>query len=152
MSGPVSEIGFLYVSVSTLHLPQQGGEVDAIVDWSQRRNADLDVTGALVFTERNFAQYLEGPAEAVDDLMRSIGRDPRHRDIRPIFRRQQPQRLFDTWALAYAGPSTFVAGHVLSVVEAGEGPASQKAADRLVAILRQFVQAQLIEQRRNHTG
>ncbi len=146
------EIGLIYVSVSALRLPAEAGEVDAIVDWSQRRNAGLDVTGALVFTERRFAQYLEGPVQGVDELMASIGRDPRHRNVDVIFRRPLARRRFATWALAYAGPSTFVAGHVLAVADAPSEAARSKYADRLIETMSQFVQAQLAEQRRKQGG
>jgi hypothetical protein len=142
------EIGLLYLSVSTLRLPAQAGEVDAIVDWSHRRNRELDVTGALVFTERRFAQYLEGPEVHVDALMASIARDPRHRSIDLVARKPLAARRFATWAMAYAGPSTFVAGHVLAIADAPSQPARAKYADRLIDMMGQFVQAQLIEQRR----
>ncbi len=146
------EIGLIYVSVSALRLPAQAGEVDAIVDWSQRRNRDLDVTGALVFTEKRFAQYLEGPADGVDALMESIRRDPRHRNVDVVFRRTILRRHFATWALAYAGPSTFVASHVLAVADAPSEAARNKYADRLIETMSQFVEAQLAEQRRKQGG
>jgi hypothetical protein len=146
------EIGLIYVSISTLRLPSQAGEVDAIVDWSRRRNAELGVTGALAFTEKRFAQYLEGPADSVDTLMESISRDPRHRAVDLVFRRPVVRRHFATWALAYAGPSTFVAGHVLAVANAPSDAARNKFADRLIDTMSQFVEAQLAEQRRNQRG
>jgi hypothetical protein len=142
------DMELLYVSRSKLRLPQEEAEVDAIVDWSRGRNAEFDVTGALIFTETHFAQFLEGPEAGVDALMASIARDPRHTDLQIMFRRPTDERRFPTWSLAYAGPSTFVAGHVLSVGEAGATPAGLKAADRLVSVMRQFVAAQLKEQER----
>jgi hypothetical protein len=142
------EIGLIYVSISALRLPAQAAEVDAIVDWSQTRNRQLGVTGALVFTERRFAQYIEGPAAAVDELMLSIARDQRHRDLDIIFKKPIVHRRFGTWALAYAGPSTFVAGHVLAVADAATPVARAKFADRLIETMGQFVDAQLIEERR----
>ena len=152
MDGAIGgEIGLIYVSVSTLRLPSQADEVDAIVDWSQRRNRELGVTGALVFTEKRFAQYLEGPGESVDAVMESISRDSRHRELDLVFRRPIMRRHFATWALAYAGPSTFVAGHVSAVASASTD-AARKYADRLIETMSQFVEAQLIEQRRNQRG
>ena len=153
MDGAVGgEIGLIYVSVSTLRLPLEAGEVDAIVDWSQRHNREVGVTGALVFTEKRFAQYLEGPAGSIDPLMKSILKDPRHRNVDVVFRRPITQRHFGTWAMAYAGPSTFVAGHVLSLADARGENARNKYADRLIELMSQFVEAQLIEQRRNQHG
>ncbi len=146
------EVALIYVSVSTLKLPGEAGEVDAIVDWSLGRNRAQGVTGALVFTEKRFAQYLEGPAESVDALMDSIARDPRHRELDVVFRRPLDQRRFPTWGLAYAGPSTFVSGHVLTLAETQGEAARLKFADRLIEMMQQFVQAQLAEQRRKQGG
>ncbi len=145
-----SEVALIYVSVSRIKLPGEAAEVDRIVQWSQERNRDLDVTGALVFTEKRFAQYLEGPAAHVEALMQSIGRDTRHRDLQIVLRRPIEERRFPTWAMAYAGPSTFVAGHVLALAEASSEPARVKSAERLVELMQQFVQAQLAERRRIH--
>ncbi len=148
----VSEVALIYVSVSTLRLPREAEEVDRIVDWSLGRNAELGVTGALIFTEKRFAQYLEGPAAGVDALMASIAGDPRHRALDVVFRRPIEERRFATWALAYAGPSTFVSGHVLTLAEAKGEAARLKHADRLTDVMQQFVQAQLAEQRRQRGG
>jgi hypothetical protein len=126
--------------------------VDAIIAASLSRNPRLGVTGALVFTEKQFAQYLEGPADGVAALMDSIRRDPRHADVDVVFDKPLAARRFPTWAMAYAGPSTFVAGHVLSLAEAGSASRRAKAADRLISLMRQFVEAQLIEQRRKSSG
>ena len=143
------DTSLLYVSRSLLRLPEQAGAVDAIVATSRSRNQALDVTGALVFTEKQFAQYLEGPADAVRELMASIEADSRHGDLRVIFDKPLVSRRFPAWALAYAGPSTFVAGHVLTVAEATTSSREAKAAERLIELMRQFVEAQLIEQRRS---
>lgn len=139
----------LYVSRSNLQLPRQRPEVDAIVAESQARNATMRVTGALVFTERLFAHYLEGSDEVLDILMESIGRDPRHRDVAIVYREAIPARRFATWELAYAGPSTFVAGNVWPLMDPGPAAAQRKAAERLIKLMGQFVEAHLIEQRRN---
>lgn len=139
----------LYVSRSNLQLPRQRPEVDAIVAESQARNATMGVTGALVFTERLFAQYLEGSDEALDSLMDRIGRDPRHREVEIVHRAAIPTRRFETWELAYAGPSTFVAGNVWPLTDGVPAAARRKAAERLIKLMGQFVDAHLIEQRRN---
>ncbi len=146
------EISLLYVSRSTLRLPDEAGAVDAIVATSLSRNPGWGVTGALVFTEKQFAQYLEGPGEGVHGLMESIRRDPRHADIRLIFDKPLIGRRFPTWSMAYAGPSTFVAGHVATLAEADTPGRQTKAAERLISLMRQFVEAQLIEQRRKDAG
>lgn len=146
------EISLLYVSRSEVRLPNEAGAVDAIVATSMSRNPGLGVTGALVFTERQFAQYLEGPEASVRELMESIRRDCRHSDLHMIFDKPLQGRRFPTWAMAYAGPSTFVAGHVLTLGEADTPGRQTKAAERLISLMRQFVEAQLIERRREGSG
>ena len=143
----------LYVSRSMLELPRQAAEVDAIVRVAQSRNRSLGVTGALVFTQRHWAQNLEGPEEAVEALMDSIRRDSRHADVDEVYRETIPDRRFPTWAMAYAGPSTFVAGNVLPLTDPLPAAGKRKASERLITLMRQFVEASLIEeQRRNSTG
>jgi hypothetical protein len=146
------DVSLLYVSRSALRLPDEAGGVDAIVATSLSRNPGLGVTGALVFTEKQFAQYLEGPEEGVRTLMESIRRDPRHSDIKMIFDKPLQGRRFPTWTMAYAGPSTFVAGHVLTLAEAETPGRQTKAAERLISLMRQFVEAQLIELQRKGSG
>ena len=143
----------LYVSRSTLELPRQAQEIENIVQLSRSRNASIDVTGALVFTERNWAQNIEGPDAAIDSLMESIRRDRRHTDVDVVYRETIADRRFGTWAMAYAGPSTFVAGNVLPLTDPLPPAGKRKASERLITLMRQFVEASLIEeQRRNSTG
>lgn len=138
----------LYVSSAELKPGEAEAEVDAIVAVSLLRNSGLGVTGALVYTQRNFAQYLEGPPDALTVLMDSIRRDSRHRDVDIVYRDEGEDRRFPAWAMAYAGPSTFVAAHVRSLVDTAASPGLRKASDRLIQLMRQFVEAQLIEERR----
>ena len=143
----------LYVSRSTLELPRQAQQIEAIVQVSRSRNAGIDVTGALVFTERHWAQNIEGPEAAIDELMESIRRDRRNTDVDVVYREPIADRRFATWAMAYAGPSTFVAGNVLPLTDPLPAAGKRKASERLITLMRQFVEASLIEeQRRNSTG
>jgi hypothetical protein len=105
------EESLLYVSLSLLASPEADG-FKAIVVTSQSRNATLNITGFLVFTGSRFAQYLEGETTALDALMQSINRDPRHKNVVVIYRKPIQRRNFESWSLAYAGVSTYVAGYV----------------------------------------
>ena len=142
----------LYVSRSTLELPRQANEVDAIVEVARSRNHRLGVTGALVFTERNWAQNLEGSEAAVEELMDSIRSDRRHTEVEVVYRENIPARRFPTWAMAYAGPSTFVAGNVLPLTDPLAPPARRKASERLILLMRQFAEAKLIEEQRRNSS
>lgn len=80
-----------------------GPEPRRILDVAVQRNAAEDVTGLLCFSGDHFAQVLEGPAHALDGLMRSIRADPRHRLLRewPARSVSAGQRWFPTWSMGY---------------------------------------------------
>src|SRR4051812_29092633 len=94
---------WLYASRSVLPNPELRSSVSDIVAWSRRRNPELMVTGALIFTGSFFAQYIEGPVAGIRHLMEAISRDDRHTDIRTISTGSITQRRFADWSLAYAG-------------------------------------------------
>ncbi len=96
---------WFYISTSRLAEDESDELVADIVRDSIPRNRKLDVTGALLFTGRHFAQYLEGPAHSVGMLQRIILDDLRHEDIRSIAEGAYPRRKFVTWSLAYATPA-----------------------------------------------
>lgn len=109
----------------------------AIVARARVRNAALDVTGTLMATENHFAQMLEGPRDAIDSLMRSIGRDPRHRDLVVVQDASCANRRFARWSLAYHGTSSYFEGFIRPLV----APAAPLRADvdRLVDLLVRLV-------------
>jgi hypothetical protein len=89
-----------------------------IVAVALSRNADLGVTGALVSTTDYFAQILEGPAAAIAELMDSIHHDSRHTDVTVLREAPIQRRRFADWSMAYAGPSTYVAGQIAPLIGA----------------------------------
>ena len=110
-------LSLIYVSRSRLDLPAQAGEVDRIVTGSTERNAGLRVRGALIFTERHFAQILEGPDAAIAALMESITRDWRHDRVTVIEKRPVDCYHFPDWSLAYWGDASYMDGHVARIME-----------------------------------
>lgn len=66
---------------------------------AEPNNLRRNITGALLFTERYFLQYLEGEAAVVDALYASICRDKRHTNVRLLLRKSIQQRDFSRWSL-----------------------------------------------------
>ncbi len=126
----------LYVSRKTTPWPDDGPDVEAITEVARSRNADLDVTGALISTERHFAQILEGPAAAVDEVMVSILRDPRHSALKVLEEVERPRRWFAKWSLAYAGHASYVGLRVAPLVAQAEPDPGM--VERLVKLIRTF--------------
>ncbi|MBU1309257.1 MAG: BLUF domain-containing protein [Gammaproteobacteria bacterium] len=66
---------------------------------AEHNNHRRNITGALLFTEHYFLQYLEGEAAIVDALYASICRDKRHTNARLLLRKPITQRDFSRWSL-----------------------------------------------------
>lgn len=68
---------------------------------SARRNNDIyKVTGCLITYKDMFFQYLEGPKRSVLDLYEILLNDPRHYDVKLLWKGLTLNRLFEDWSLA----------------------------------------------------
>ncbi len=132
-------ITLLYVSISKLSELDGADEVARIVAGSTIKNAELNVTGALVFTSGHFAQALEGPAQAVDGLMEVIRADVRHTTVTIVDRRPIDRRRFGGWWMAYSGRSTYVAALVSRLHQSVEEPHRQRLVAQIYDMMRGFV-------------
>lgn len=106
-----------YVSQSLLHGPDAVAQVQDIIDRSTLWNASMGVTGALAFTERHFAQCIEGGEDTIRALMVRIENDPRHANVTIRRARREKGRRFERWSMAYWGPEIFVEPHILPLIE-----------------------------------
>jgi len=130
----------LYVSRSRLDPNLAEAEVSAIVALARSRNASLDVSGALAFAQASFAQVLEGPEAAVDELMASIRADERHERTRIIDISHIERRRFQGWNMAYSGPSFYVNRHIKPLLAHVIDSQNQALlSERLVGLLYEFV-------------
>lgn len=77
--------------------------VDNILAKARDRNALVDVTGALLFTEGRFVQVLEGEREKVREIFERIGNDPRHADVEILSAQYSDRRRFKEWSMAFVG-------------------------------------------------
>jgi hypothetical protein len=82
------------------------GAITSILSASQRNNARVDVTGALMFNAGCFAQVLEGPRGAVEDVFERIQQDERHGDVSLLTFEPAPQRTFANWSMGFVGASS----------------------------------------------
>ena len=93
----------VYVSAASHDLTD--GELAAILDVSRRNNAARGITGALAYHDRAFVQVLEGPEAAVEALLVTIARDPRHTGITVFDRARVDERAFDAWSMGWVRAS-----------------------------------------------
>ena len=127
----------LYVSRNLIHYPDTDGDIEKLVAVSRSRNKSLDLTGALISTEGNFAQILEGPSSSVTQVMESILRDPRHTDIVIVSDHAQSQRRFANWAMAYSGRAAYVQ-QLLKPLTSPPDETTEALERRLIQFMQEF--------------
>lgn len=127
--------GILYISESCLSGQTVVNDVAKLIDASRRKNAAMDITGALVFTGERFAQYIEGPVLAIASLLTCLECDERHRQMVVHFDHRYQERKFMGWSLAYHGPSLYIARHVEGIVSSS-GHAREQHVNRMLRLLK----------------
>jgi hypothetical protein len=66
---------------------------------AEKNNQKLNITGALLFNERYFLQYIEGEVNSVNTLYTAICSDTRHSNVRLLLRKGIEKRDFSRWSL-----------------------------------------------------
>lgn len=79
--------------------------ITAILAASRINNARVGVTGALMFNAGCFAQVLEGPQAAVENVFERIQQDERHGDVSLLAFQPVEARAFEAWSMGFVGSS-----------------------------------------------
>lgn len=93
-------------------------DLDALLDWSRRYNAEHGLTGLLLYSDERFVQVLEGSETAVRTLFTRIQQDTRHTQVVTLSEGPGPQRWFAEWNMALGHVETLELNHVLGTMEA----------------------------------
>ncbi|MEG3178675.1 BLUF domain-containing protein [Sphingomonas sp. RB3P16] len=110
------ERSLLYVSRHALSMMDWEATVTEIVSAAVIENESVGISGSLVCTHDHFAQLLEGPGVALDELMNRIERDQRHTDITVLRVEAISRRRLPHWSLAYSGPSLYVERQIAPLI------------------------------------
>ena len=107
-------------------------QIEQILLVSRRDNEAAEITGALLFSDTNFSQVLEGPRAAVERLYgETLHHDRRHKDLLLLLSETLAARQFPEWSMAYIGPNQWAK-------EAAGPPSLEPAgARRLLILMRQ---------------
>ncbi|MEM9401174.1 MAG: BLUF domain-containing protein [Pseudomonadota bacterium] len=97
MNPPDSLFALSYVSQSTIPGVSIHHEPQDIEQTAVRRNAQLNITGKLIYRLGHFMQRLEGPQQALEDTMDRITTDRRHRNVNMIAWEPIEARVFADW-------------------------------------------------------
>lgn len=79
---------------SRLNRTLDPSQLAGLVERASLRNAQLHVTGILLFDGDHFLQVLEGPLASVNAVYERIGKDPRHGNVVELLRDFAPRRRF----------------------------------------------------------
>jgi hypothetical protein len=90
--------------VRCLYASQATGKIDAklldsILDKSRKNNLPRGITGMLCVAGSSFIQVIEGGRDPVCELLKSIFRDDRHRDVRILTYEEISERRFQSWTM-----------------------------------------------------
>ncbi|BEP93562.1 BLUF domain-containing protein [Acidovorax sp. sif1233] len=88
--------------VSTLAPDQPTSVVAEVAGRARLVNAQLDITGLLIFDGQRFCQQLEGPQKAVLKLIERIRNDPRHINVEVLHNGPLAARRFQQFSLAFS--------------------------------------------------
>jgi Sensors of blue-light using FAD len=78
-------------------------DIQLILEQSRRNNKSQRITGHLQCRGGYFFQVLEGSKEASDELLEKLHGDPRHADLRVLYREPMTRRNFANWSMGF-GP------------------------------------------------
>lgn len=98
-------IRIIYISRTTLPTVETTSDIDPtiarILAKSRSNNRKNGLVGVLYFGDGCFFQCLEGEENAVDALYEKLLKDPRHKDLKLVSRKQITSLSFIDWAMKY---------------------------------------------------
>lgn len=92
----------IYISSATGALTENA--LLEILSESQKRNAQRNITGLLLFADGNIIQVIEGPEAAAKNLYERITMDPRHRGVTLMSSRPIQKRDFPEYKMGFKRP------------------------------------------------
>lgn len=122
----MSDVPLRRVTYVSRALTTSREDLDAILAAARRNNAAMRVTGAMMLTNKHFAQVLEGPPDAVEEIFERIQMDDRHTAVAVLEVTDVTARAFDAWTMAFVEDSADIEATI----------ADPDAAPRLVTRLR----------------
>lgn len=89
----------VYFSSSTWLFQEE--DLATILQQSRHNNAELGITGILLYVRGSIIQVLEGEKQTVEALYKRIEQDTRHTNVSIGLSRPIRQRLFANWSMGY---------------------------------------------------
>jgi hypothetical protein len=90
----------IYRSHSRIGATERKQQLGQIFSVARSANKKVSVTGALLITDDQFVQTLEGPEPVVRELYTKISKDRRHEHVEVLESGDVAGRVFGRWAMA----------------------------------------------------
>jgi len=90
MSKALTQIIYLSSAVKLM----SNDELQALLNHSRPANEAKDISGMLIYDDGNFIQVLEGEEQRLDELLKIIHKDTRHKGVIEINREPIEKREF----------------------------------------------------------
>ena len=99
-------------------------ELFRIIEQSARNNPNADITGFLIYRGGQFLQLVEGPLMALETLIETLRRDPRHHSLNILSTSRVEHRAFPRWRMKRVGEDRDALAELESALRAeGRAPA-----------------------------
>lgn len=92
---------FFLVYISSATQPFSVDDLSTLLAVSRKNNAELGITGMLLYKDGNFMQVLEGDERTVRALYEKIGVDPRHSGEITLLQGFVDERQFSDWSMGF---------------------------------------------------
>jgi hypothetical protein len=92
---------FFLVYISSATQPFSVDDLSTLLAVSRKNNAELGITGMLLYKDGNFMQVLEGDERTVRALYEKIGVDPRHSGEITLLQGFVDERQFPDWSMGF---------------------------------------------------
>ncbi|SFQ50174.1 BLUF domain-containing protein [Hymenobacter arizonensis] len=86
--------------------PFNEADLKYLMNQWRAKNARLDVTGVLLYSEGDIMQVLEGPAAAVQGIFKTIAADVRHQAVIKLSDGPVQGRAFANWSMRFRAVDT----------------------------------------------
>ncbi|MFZ1767471.1 MAG: BLUF domain-containing protein, partial [Candidatus Nitrotoga sp.] len=84
---------------STANKEWSSDELLELLKQARTNNGAKNITGMLLYSKGTFFQVLEGEEAAVENLYRTIEKDPRHKNCTLIEKLNITERAFTYWSM-----------------------------------------------------
>jgi hypothetical protein len=108
--------------------------LDDILTLARARNAESEITGALICRADMFMQMLEGPRAAVTETFGRILADDRHVDVALLHVGDTPERIFADWTMRDDPPQSWM----WNQAEVREGAMQEASAAAAYSVFRRL--------------